>query len=283
MRLREARIAIIGLGLMGGSLGLALDGLCARRIGVVRGKETAEQAVRLGAVDSATTDLREGVEQADLVVMSTPVRAILSSIEEVGAYMRPGAVLLDMGSTKRVVVEAMDRLPEHVAAVGGHPMCGKEVGGLSNAEAALYRGATFVLTPTKRTTGEALSLVQELIEGVGAHPLVLDAAQHDRAAALISHLPYLLAASLVHAEARAAEADPVTDQLAASGFRDTTRVAASERDMILDTLLTNREAIQASLDAFERQLEEARNLLADPGALSAWVEQAQQKRRGMFR
>src|SRR5690242_19478231 len=100
MRLREARIAIIGLGLMGGSLGLALAGLCAGRIGVVRGKETAEQAVRLGAVDSATTDLREGVEQVDLVIMSTPVRAILSSIEGVGAQMSPGAVLLDMGSTK---------------------------------------------------------------------------------------------------------------------------------------------------------------------------------------
>ncbi len=283
MRLNEAKVAIVGLGLMGGSLALALgNGLCKARIGVARKQETADQATHTGVVDRATTDLQDGVREADIVVLAMPVRAILSSIQEVGTYMRTGALLMDLGSTKAEIVSRMDRLPEHVEAAGGHPMCGKETGGLEQADASLFRGAVFALTPTARTTHNAISLAQEMVEAIGARPLILDAERHDRAVACTSHLPYLLAASLTHVEAEAEEQDPVVGMLAASGFRDTTRLTASEVPMMLDILLTNRQAIEQALGSFERQIARARSLLDDPAALEQWMKEAQCKRREMF-
>jgi prephenate dehydrogenase len=176
----------------------------------------------------------------------------------------------------------MDGIPEGLLAVGGHPMCGKEVGGLESADATLFRGATFALTPTARTTDDAMLRAYELAEAVGARPLVLDAERHDRAVAMISHLPYLLASALVQAEAQASAADPVVRDLAASGFRDTSRLAATQADMMLDILLTNKEAVESSLDAFERELTEVRSLLDEPERLQSWMAEAQQRRREMF-
>ncbi len=280
MQLREATVSIVGLGLMGGSLALALRDKCGRLVGVARRAEIAELALRNRVVDSAGCDMQAGVAGADIVVLATPVRHILASIPEVATHMRPGALLMDMGSTKARVVAALDRIPPCMAAVGGHPMCGKEVGGLESADACLFIGATFVLTPTARTTGEALLLAHELAEATGARPLVMEAEAHDSAAALISHLPYLLASSLVQAEARAQ--DHAADMLAASGFRDTSRLAASQVDMMLDTLLTNRQSVGAALDLFEQEIARARGLLNDPEGLKSWMEAAQARRRGMF-
>jgi prephenate dehydrogenase len=222
------------------------------------------------------------VRDADVVVLATLVRHILSAIPEVAAHMRPGALLLDLGSTKAQVVEAMDGIPEGLLAVGGHPMCGKEVGGLESAEATLFRGAPFVLTPTARTTDEAMLRAFELAEAVGARPIVLDAERHDRAVAVISHLPYLLASALVQAEAEASAADPVVRDLAASGFRDTTRLAATHADMMLDILLTNWGAVESALDTLERKLAEVRGLLDEPARLQTWMAEAQRRRREMF-
>jgi prephenate dehydrogenase len=280
--LAEATVAIVGLGLIGGSLALALGEKCGRRIGVARRQETANLAVHIRAVDGATTHLRPAVEQADIVVLAAPVQTILSMVEEVGAYMRPGSLLTDVGSTKGAIVTAMGRLPEHLTSVGGHPMCGKEVGGLGHADASIFKGATYVLTPTLRTTDEAMSLCSEMVEAIGPRPLVLDAERHDRAAAYVSHLPYLLAASLVQAEAEAELDDPVVGKLASSGFRDTTRLAASEVPMMLDILLSNRQAIEEALAGFERHVVHVRKLLDDPNGLEEWMERSQRKRRGMF-
>lgn len=282
MRLRDSTIAIVGLGLMGGSLSLALRGKCARRVGVVRRPEVAQLAVSRQVVDVAHCDMPAAVREADIVVTATPVRHILSSIPEIAACMRPGALLMDLGSTKGLVVQAMNSLPPGIAAVGGHPMCGKEVGGLESADASIYRGATFVLTPTIHTTGESMPLAHELVEAVGAHPLVLDAERHDRAVAIISHLPYLLAISLVHAEEEASGQDAVVHALTASGFRDTSRLAASQVEMMLDILLTNREAVQLALDRFEQKLAEVRDLLDDTTGLKGWMGEAQRRRREMF-
>ena len=196
--------------------------------------------------------------------------------------MRPGTLLMDLGSTKVQVVEAMNALPEEIAAVGGHPMCGKETGGLASADPNLFQGATFVLTPTARTTDEAMRLAHELVEATGAMPLVLDTERHDRAVATISHLPYLLAASLIHTETEANALDDAVGRLAASGFRDTTRLATSSLDMMLDILLTNRECVGTALDAFQRNLAAVRNLLGEPPQLRSWMAEAQCKRREMF-
>jgi prephenate dehydrogenase len=162
-------------------------------------------------------------------------------------------------------------------------MCGKERGGLESAEEGLFAGARFVLTPTRRTTNEALALASELASAVGARPFVLDADRHDRAAALISHMPYLLAATLVHTERKTAEKDAVAEALAASGFRDTTRLAAGESEMMVDILLTNTEAVRASLRLFGEQLAAMQELLERPEELRAWMLAAQAARRRMFR
>jgi prephenate dehydrogenase len=282
MRLSESTVAISGLGLMGGSLALALRGKCHRIVGVARRPEVAREAVAGGVVDEAGCDLAEAAARADIVVLATPVRDIIAAIPHAAAAMRPGALLMDLGSTKREVVAAMDLIPGGMAAVGGHPMCGKETGGLGSADGALFQGVRFVLTPTARTTGEAMALATDLAEATGACPLVLDAEQHDRAVAVVSHLPYLLAASLVHAEAGAQRHDPIVDVLAASGFRDTSRLAAGQVDMMLDILLTNRDAVGQALDLFESSLAAMRGAMRDPESLRQWMERAQAGRRRMF-
>jgi len=283
MRLSETTVAVVGLGLMGGSLAMALRGQCARLLGVARSGATARAALKAGVVD-VVCSLEGAAREADLVVLATPVRHIIATIPDAAALMRPGSVLMDLGSTKVRVVEAMNSIPQEsgVAAIGGHPMCGKEVGGLESADATLFRGATFVLTPTLRTTDEALRLARELVAAVGARAVVLEAAQHDRAVAVISHLPYLLASALVQTEAQASECDPITGRLAASGYRDTSRLAASQTEMMLDILLTNRQGVEEALDMFEAQLGRARALLADPEGLKEWMIDAQKRRRGMF-
>jgi prephenate dehydrogenase len=283
MRLSEATVAVVGLGLMGGSLAMALRGQCARLLGVARSGATARAALKAGVVD-AVCSLEEAAREADLVVLATPVRHIVAKIPGVAALMRPGSVLMDLGSTKMHVVEAMNSIPQEsgVAAIGGHPMCGKEVGGLENADAQLFRGATFVLTPTLRTTKETLALAREVVAAVGAREVMLEPEQHDGAAAVISHLPYLLASALVQAEAQASEREPVTGRLASSGFRDTSRLAGSQTEMMLDILLTNRKGIELALDLFEEQLGRVRDLLDDPAGLKEWMTEAQKRRREMF-
>jgi prephenate dehydrogenase len=268
---------------MGGSLAMALRGQCARLVGVARSEATARAALKAGVVD-AVCSVEEAAQEAYLVVLATPVRHIIATIPGGAALMRPGSVLMDLGSTKVRVVEAMNSIPQEsgVAAIGGHPMCGKEVGGLESADATLFMGATFVLTPTLRTTQEALALAREMVAAVGARAVVLEAEQHDRAVAVISHLPYLLASALVQAEAQASECDPITGTLASSGFRDTSRLAASQTEMMLDILLTNRPGVEEALDLFEEQLGKARALLADPEGLKKWMETARTRRREMF-
>lgn len=282
MRLSEATVAIHGLGLMGGSLGLALAGKCKRRIGIVRRPEVADQALQMQVVDTATLDFAAGVSAADIIVLATPVREILTAIEEAGTHMQPGALLIDLGSTKGNIVDAMNRLPESVLAVGGHPMCGKEVGGLEHAEPDLYREKVFVLTPTERSTGNAVELSAELVEAVGAYAAIMEPERHDYAVGMVSHLPYLVATTLLHAEKEAAARDPLLDRLAASGFRDTTRLAGSEVPVMLDILLTNRHAVEEALTSFEQQLAGMRQLLGDPSALEEWMLEAQKERRAMF-
>jgi prephenate dehydrogenase len=282
MRLSDASVTIVGLGLMGGSLALALRGKCRRLVGVARRPDTVRLALEAGVVDTAGCDMRAAVQEADIVVLATPVSHIIAVIPQIARDMRPGALLMDLGSTKARVVETMDGIPASVAAIGGHPMCGKEVDGLDNADGSIFSGATFVLTPTARTTPEALSLAAGLAEATGAFPLVLDPDRHDRAVATVSHLPYLLASSLVHAEAAACAKDEATQGLAASGFRDTSRLAASDVEMMFDILLTNRQEVEIALDTFEQALAEARVLLGDPARLRSWMAEAHNRRRGMF-
>lgn len=284
-------LTIIGLGLMGGSLalalraGLATDGAPAFRpghiIGVSRSAETLAAAQAAGAVDQGTTDLAAGVAEADLIVIATPVRTILRLLPQIGRHARPGALVMDLGSSKAAICAAMADLPPGLQPVGAHPMCGKEVAGFAAAEAGLYRGRPFVLCPLERTAAAALETARTLVLAVGGRPLVVSPQAHDRAVAAISHLPYVAAAALVAAVD--AVGDPLAWSLAASGFRDTTRVAASDVDMMLDILLTNRTAVLDWLERFAGQLADLRAALAaeDEARLRAQLTAAQARRRNL--
>lgn len=273
---------------MGGSLALALRAdlqsstfNLGRIIGVSRSKETLAAARASGAVDDVTVDLAAGVAEADVIVLATPVRTILQMLPQVGKYARPGALVLDMGSSKARICAAMAALPEGLQPVGGHPMCGKEVAGFAAAETGLYRNRPFVLCPLERTAPAALQTAISLAQAAGARVMVLDPHAHDRAVAAISHLPYAVAASLVAAVE--AGGDELAWSLAASGFRDTTRVAASDVDMMLDTLLTNRAALLDRLDTFADRLNALRAALAadDEHTLRAFLTASQVRRAGM--
>ena len=285
MQLPFQTVSIVGLGLMGGSLGLALRERCpgVRVVGVARRPEVAEQAVRLGAADAATTSLAEGVADADLVVLATPVRTLIQQIPEVAGYMRPGAVLTDMGSTKSAVMRVMAQLPWQVQPVGGHPMCGKEVAGLDAAEATLYQGATWPITPLERTNPQATAGVRAMVELVGGRPVLLEPDRHDRLVAAISHLPYLLAVALVGVADEIASEDDLVWALAASGFRDTSRLAASDLAMMLDILATNRRYVAAMAGRFHRRLGQLITALeageaAEGTDLRPHLEEARQRR-----
>ncbi|HHB90691.1 MAG TPA: prephenate dehydrogenase [Anaerolineae bacterium] len=260
--LTDMHVVIIGMGLMGASLGYDLRGHVRRVTGVVRRAEAIPTTRTSGCVDDVTTDAHAAVAEADLVVLATPVRTILRQIAELGPRMKPGAVLIDMGSTKTAICRAMADLPPYVQALGGHPMCGKEAAGLAAAEPGLYRGCTFVLCPLPRTSPQAQNLILSLIHHLQAHPLVLDPEQHDRLVAAISHLPYLTATSLVAHVMAVAEADPRVWEVAASGFRDTSRVAASDVRMMLDILFTNRDAVLNAVDDYLARLAALRQALA---------------------
>jgi len=258
---------------MGASLAMDLmqNNLCREVRGVARRTATVLDAFFARAVDLATNDLHTGVMGADIVILATPVRTIVDQINEIAPTLWPGTIVMDMGSTKSEICAVLDRLPAHVQPIGGHPMTGKETAGFDAAETNLYRNATWVLTPLPRTTTETVALSLELVEAVGARPVVLAPERHDRLVAAISHLPFLAASALVHTTLATGNDDPAVWELAAGGFRDSSRVAASDTRMFLDILMTNQPAVLTQMDNYLAQLTELRSLLAcgDEAALAA--------------
>lgn len=296
----RARVAVVGLGLMGGSLCAALRtrGACREVIGVARRPVTLQMARDLRFIDRGATDLAEGLRDADVVVLATPVRDILDKLAIIGPMLAPGALVMDIGSTKVAICRAMDALPAGIQPLGGHPMCGKETSGLTMADPTLYRDRVFALVPLPRTAPEALAMGRALALGVGARPLVIEAkgdaegdgagaqaypaaARHDRLVAAISHLPFLLASALVEAAVATCEGDALAWELAAGGFRDTSRVAASDPTMMLDILATNRDEVLRALREARGQLDRLTRLLeeGDLEALRTAMETTRNRRR----
>lgn len=284
--LGNSRVAVVGLGLMGGSLAAALSkrGRCAEVWGIARREWSIHEALRRGWIDRGTLDLREGVDGADIVVLATPVRTITSLIRRIGPWLRQGCLLMDLGSTKQQVIAAMEKLPPGVEPVGGHPMCGKELSGLEAVEPSLYEDAVFVLAPLQRTSPDALALAQELVGAVGARSLLLEPRRHDWLVAAVSHLPYCLAAALVQTAEEVGEEDEQLWELAASGFRDTSRLAASGVPMMLDILLTNQEAMATLLRCFQGHMDRWRAALEadDESELEQMMRAVCAHRRGLF-
>ncbi len=276
------RICIVGLGLIGGSFALALR--LAQRTTAPRfplhltivdtNPETRIAAERLA--DVVTADLAVGVRDAELVILATPVRIILHCLAQLPQLCPDGCMVMDLGSSKADVCRAMEQLPDLFATIGGHPMAGKETAGFGAATPDMFRNQTFILCHTTGTTPKLEALGLELIAAVGANPLLLPAQLHDQMVASISHLPYLVAATLMRT------ADGMGDDrlwpVSASGFRDTSRVAGSDPQMMLDILLTNREMVLQQLAVYQSRLTAVTTLLQteDEPALLAWLTQTQQ-------
>lgn len=282
--LNECQITVVGLGLMGGSLAGALVEKCKAVVGVARRTETIDAARKRGLIDRGTTSLSEGVEEADIVVLATPVGVILQQIPEIAPSLRPDCLLMDLGSTKAAIVRAMEEVPEQIQPLGGHPMCGKETSGLEGAEPTLYRGATFILSPLPRTSEGALELGRGLVRSVGSVPLVLDAQRQDFLTGTLSHLPYLMACALVATADATTSADPAAWQIVAGGFRDTARIAASDVTMMTDILLTNQEEVSKALSVLRGEIDRLRGLVesGDHDVIHKELSEIRQSRMEMY-
>ena len=271
--LAQSRVAIIGLGLMGGSLALALRGKCAALYGIDTHRATLELALAQKIVDRADSDPTKLLPEADFIILAAPVPAILSLLEQLPALMPNRCVVMDLGSTKKLIVEAMSRLPQRFDPIGGHPICGKEQLSLANAERTLYYAAPFLLTPLERTVERALDAAHQIIEAVGAKAIVLDAVEHDRILAAASHLPFLISSALALA----------TPQDVASfvgpGFKSTSRLAGTSSSMMLGVLQSNRENVLKALHGLQSQLAEIESVLStnDFSKLESFLNEAQSK------
>ena len=237
-------VAIIGVGLIGGSIGQALRkrNLAEKVVGIGRRQESLRVARRVGAVTNTSVDLAKGVVDADLVIVCTPVGRIVEDVRAAAAACRPGTLITDAGSTKRLIVEALDTgLPNGCRFLGGHPLAGGEKGGASNAQAELFEGRVTVLTPTKNTRAEDFDLLESFWSALGAMVIQLAPDEHDRVLALTSHLPHAAAAvvsTLIPAN---------SFRLTGAGFLDTTRVASGDADLWTQIFLQNRENMPAAL------------------------------------
>ncbi len=277
------QVAVIGIGLIGGSVGLALrrDGVAVR--GLDLDPARADDAKRLGVIDEVARSVGEAVTGADLVVVAVPVGRVA---EVVVAALDAGAVLVtDVGSAKAAAVTAVESARPDLAPrfVGGHPMAGSEQDGLDGAGADLFVGATWVLTPTERTDPDGFQAVRSFVRSLGAEVLAVTPDHHDALVAMVSHVPQLAATTLMDVAARHGEEHATLLRLAAGGFRDMTRIAASAPAIWSDICVANGDAIIAALDDYLAALQHVRALIvdADDEHLLELLERARVARRNL--
>jgi prephenate dehydrogenase len=275
------RIAVIGLGLIGGSIALALrERADAYTVGWDPDPKALEAAVTLGALHSGAGSLASAVEGAEAVFVAAPVGALPQLVSAVLEAAPADCVVSDVGSTKRSVVAAH----ADPRFVGGHPLAGAETSGIGNARADLFDGATWYLTPTQATDGQLYERLHRLVGGLGARPTAIDAETHDRLLALVSHLPHVFANVLVAQAAAGSGAEDERLPVVGPSFRDATRVAGANTQMWTDIYMSNRDALITSLDEAISRLQTVRDKLADGDApeLSRWNDEAAHARRRLL-
>ncbi|MFL5818849.1 MAG: prephenate dehydrogenase/arogenate dehydrogenase family protein [Conexibacter sp.] len=277
------RIAIVGVGLIGGSIGLAARTHARPPVtvsGWSRSRSTLDRACELGALDRAGDSLADAVADAEAVFVCAPVGVLPEVVADVLAAAPADCVVTDAGSTKRSVVEAID----DPRFVGGHPLAGAETAGVEHARADLFQDATWYLTPTRGATGTLFERLHRLIRELGARPVTVGAATHDTMLAAVSHLPHVFANVLVAQAASALGGE--TGQLPATGpsFRDATRVAGANSAIWTDIYLSNRDALIEQLDGAIRRLQAVRGALAatDGAAVTDWNDNAADDRRRLL-
>jgi prephenate dehydrogenase len=252
--LRDSTVGIFGLGLMGGSLAMSLKGKCARLIGFDSHRPTLELALSKGIIDHAEGDSANRLPELDLLILAVPVPFIIDLIYQLPITAHP-CILMDIGSTKRAIIQAMSALPDNFDPIGGHPICGKENLGLENADPNLYRDASFVITPLGRTTQRAKSAAQEILSAIGAKFIEMTAEDHDRILASTSHLPFLLSSALAHTTPH--EFAPFIGP----GFRSTSRLAGTPSHMMMGILKSNRDNVLDAIQNFRASFNEIESAL----------------------
>ena len=270
-------LAIVGVGLLGGSIALAARarGVAERIVGVDRDAAALEKARRRCGLDECFTEAAPAVRQADITVFCTPVDEIAEQVVAAASHCGPGSVLTDVGSTKAAIVRGLEnRLPPDCRFVGSHPLAGSEKCGAGHAQAHLFEGRLVVVTPTEKTDRDSLKEVRGFWQALGSHVVEMTPEDHDRAVARTSHLPHLVAAAL------AGGLEQELRELTASGFRDTTRVAGGDALLWTGVLLQNREAILDALGDFEAELGRFRAALHgdDRAAIEALLTHAKRNR-----
>ncbi len=285
MAVHFQQVAIIGVGLIGGSLGMILrrKGLASTIVGVGRRVENLKTAVELGAIDRYVADPKDGVQGADLVVLATPVDTYDRHLKDWAACLKPGCIVTDVGSVKGELVEQSERaMPAGVHFVGAHPIAGKEKTGVAAGSEQLFAGARCILTPTARTNQQALEQVRTMWQETGSIVLTMDPHLHDKILGAVSHLPHAAAFALMNALIDIRAQVPTLDLAGHSGggLRDTTRIAASSPEMWRDIFLWNKENLVTFIDAYERSLGELKRLIqaGDAAGIEKALERAKQER-----
>ena len=285
MALMFKQLGVIGCGLMGGSFALALKraGLVDRVVGYSKSPSTTEKARKLGVIDVAAESALLAVSGSDIVLIAVPVAATENTFKAVRHLVEPGVLFMDVGSTKRDVVDAARRvLKERVISfVPAHPIAGKETGGISHADASLYNGRQVILTPLPQTDPDLLQKATDVWAAIGSQVLRMTPENHDAAFAAVSHLPHMLAFAYFNAVARQPAGRDFLS-LAGPGFRDFTRIAASDPSVWRDILMSNREEILKQADHFRRSLDamELALKIGNPEALEDLIRSASDSRSG---
>jgi prephenate dehydrogenase len=263
------RIAIVGLGLIGGSLGLALKKSRwrdAEIIGCARRQKVAAAALRLRAVDTVEMDLQKAVSGADMIIIATPILTIREVFVQTAPSVSHKAIVTDTGSTKLQVMQwAKEFLSPNISFIGGHPMAGKETSGIEAAEAELFQGRVYCLTPGEETAQEAVCTLEDMVTAIGAVPFIISPEEHDNLVAGVSHLPLLLSVALVLATTQSPVWDKMS-RLAASGYRDVTRLASGSPEMHAHICSTNKEAIVTWIDVLITELQRLRRMVSESDA-----------------
>jgi prephenate dehydrogenase len=257
--LPDATVGIFGLGLMGGSLAIGLKGGCAQLIGFDSDPATLELALSKKIVDQADNSALSGAlaqgKRIDLLILATPILAIINILQQLPSLISYPCIVMDIGSTKRDILQAMSSLPENFDPIGGHPICGKEKLGLENADSNIYQNSPFVVVSLGRTTQRAKSAVEQIIFVLGAKYIGMNAEEHDRILATTSHLPFLISSAFARSTSKE------FSSLIGSGFRSVSRLAGTPSSMMMGVLKSNRDNVLNSVRQFRAALGEFESAL----------------------
>ncbi|MCA1957138.1 MAG: prephenate dehydrogenase/arogenate dehydrogenase family protein [Nitrospira sp.] len=286
MAVHFKQAAIVGVGLIGGSLGMVLRGkaLADHVVGIGRREENLKTAVEMGAIDRYVSDPKDGVRGSDLVILATPVDTYERHLKEWAHCLEPGTIVSDVGSVKGSLVERSEAvMPPGVHFVGAHPIAGKEKTGVAEGSAHLFKGARCIVTPTKKTDPQALERIKRLWEETGSILLTMDPHLHDQILGAVSHLPHAAAFALMIALADMRDHRLSSLDLArhsGGGLRDTTRIAASSPEMWRDIFVWNRDNVVPLIDMYQRALDELKRLIAagDAAGIERVIERAKRER-----